>query len=80
MISSREPPDACKEISNHDHIKMLLSIHPSAQCPNCLGAFAQCNLKFVKSVMAHWLNAGSIRSSDVEIEPFTEYHKNDSEL
>lgn len=30
--------------------------------------------------MAHWLNAGSLRSSNVEIEVFTEYYENDSKL
>lgn len=30
--------------------------------------------------MAHWLNAGSIRRSDVEKEQFTEYYKDDSKL
>lgn len=53
---------------------------PQLNVPVALDAFAQCNLKFVKSLMAHWLNAGSLRSSDVEKEVFTEYYENDSKL
>lgn len=51
--------------------------HLSGEWLRCHEGFAHCSFETAKFLMEHWLNAGSIRSSDVELQSFNQSYKND---